>query len=67
VHHDIATYRYIPYVESFTDNLKMCNKIEEERESFKTYMEEQRKDPVCNGLDLQALLIMPVQRLPRYT
>lgn len=25
-----------------------------------------QKDPACHGLDLESLLILPVQRIPRY-
>ena len=60
-------YRYIPYIESYTDNLILYNKIEKDRDSFKQYLLKQLQDPACNGLDLSSYLIMPVQRLPRYS
>eukprot|EP00940_MAST-03C_sp_MAST-3C-sp2_P001117 g1117.t1 len=32
---------------------------------FKSFCDEQEKDPSCGGLGLESLLVMPVQRLPR--
>jgi hypothetical protein len=33
---------------------------------FNTFVQESARDPICKGLSLQALLITPVQRIPRY-
>ncbi|GAM28426.1 hypothetical protein SAMD00019534_116020 [Acytostelium subglobosum LB1] len=36
------------------------------KSSVASFLEKARADPQCNGQDLSSLLIMPVQRLPRY-
>ncbi len=58
---------YIPYIDSFTHNLKLVHQLENDNANFKTFLLEQVRDPVCNGLSFSSYLIMPVQRLPRYT
>ena len=57
---------YIPYIEQFTDRLKICNELEKEKPLFKNFLSETLLDPELQGLALQSYLIMPVQRLPRY-
>lgn len=62
-----------PFLKSYT---QYCNMYEESNHTvaalkesngkFKKYLRKTGENPKCNGLTLEAFLIMPVQRIPRY-
>jgi len=50
-------------------NFERANEILQELATkviVKTFLDNQLQDPVSNGLDFSAYLIMPIQRIPRY-
>lgn len=56
---------YTTFINNYTssmETLASCAKIP----GFTELLEKCKSDPRCHGLDLPSLLIMPVQRIPRY-
>jgi len=53
------TSKYESAMQTFAEN--------REKPAFKTFCEIRRKDPYANGQTLPSFLIMPIQRIPRYT
>jgi len=57
---------YSSYINNFDDARDRVAKLLESKKSFASFIDDAQKNPRCNGLTLDAFLIMPVQRLPRY-
>eukprot|EP01113_Clastostelium_recurvatum_P028624 TRINITY_DN3459_c0_g1_i2.p1 TRINITY_DN3459_c0_g1~~TRINITY_DN3459_c0_g1_i2.p1 ORF type:complete len:1330 (+),score=357.21 TRINITY_DN3459_c0_g1_i2:583-3990(+) len=56
---------YTQYVNNFNSALKTIT-LSKQHERLGPFLEACAKDPRCKGLDLGALLIAPIQRIPRY-
>lgn len=57
---------YISYYSSFEDSMIALDKVVSKRPRIKELLKDIQARPNTNGLDLKALLIMPIQRIPRY-
>lgn len=57
--------RYETYVKDYSQALKMLSWLEANSPSFRAFLEEQNSE-VHGYLTLPALLITPIQRLPKY-
>jgi len=57
---------YSSYINNFDDSRACVISLVEKHKAFAAFLEEAQANPRCNGLTLEAFLIMPVQRLPRY-
>jgi len=58
---------YAPYVNSFTEISRLVHKLMEQKSDFRAWIMEQRKLPRVADKYLIDFLIMPVQRIPRYS
>jgi nitrogen fixation-related uncharacterized protein len=56
---------YITYINNYTHSIETVNTCKQNTQ-FCTLLEACERNPRCSGLDLPSLLIMPVQRIPRY-
>ncbi|KAJ3443359.1 faciogenital dysplasia protein [Anaeramoeba flamelloides] len=57
---------YITYVNNYQKGLDLLQRLQKTNKKLKQFLRVQTEDPRCKRLDLQSMLIMPVQRLPRY-
>ena len=57
---------YSPYSDSFGDAQMLYAKLTKKK-SFSKMLEKFKQDPRSDGLSLDSVLIMPIQRMPRYT
>lgn len=57
---------YTRYLRNFENALKRRGELLTSVRRFAEYVEKARSDPKCCGLDIESLLIEPVQRIPRY-
>jgi FYVE/RhoGEF/PH domain-containing protein 5/6 len=57
---------YTAYVNNYDYAVNEARRLEKSNEKFRKFLENGKKDPRSNKLTLEMLLIMPVQRLPRY-
>lgn len=55
---------YIMYAENFENMYQIISARMNENASFKNFLRAQKK--LCDGRDLDDLVIMPIQRIPRY-
>lgn len=53
------------YLGSYEKAIALKEELCEKNRKFASFIDEARKDPRCQGLDLQSFLITPVQRIPR--
>eukprot|EP01113_Clastostelium_recurvatum_P039518 TRINITY_DN6041_c0_g2_i6.p1 TRINITY_DN6041_c0_g2~~TRINITY_DN6041_c0_g2_i6.p1 ORF type:complete len:1168 (-),score=332.78 TRINITY_DN6041_c0_g2_i6:54-3242(-) len=58
---------YIPYVQKFSTVMTTVQNLRNSRERFSQFMDDCQHDPLAKGLDLASYLIMPIQRIPRYS
>eukprot|EP00002_Diphylleia_rotans_P015717 TRINITY_DN3046_c0_g4_i3.p1 TRINITY_DN3046_c0_g4~~TRINITY_DN3046_c0_g4_i3.p1 ORF type:complete len:465 (+),score=82.54 TRINITY_DN3046_c0_g4_i3:80-1474(+) len=58
---------YTAYCASFDDAVKRVQELQKQNSRFANMLEENRAKPEARGLDFRSYLIMPVQRIPRYT
>ncbi|GAM17250.1 hypothetical protein SAMD00019534_004250 [Acytostelium subglobosum LB1] len=56
---------YSDYIVSYDGIIQTLSRLRK-KSSVATFLDKCRSDPQSNGQDLNSLLIMPVQRLPRY-
>ncbi|CAJ0943719.1 unnamed protein product, partial [Mesorhabditis belari] len=56
---------YASYAGNYQNSLKVYSKLMAKTD-FRTFIESQESDPRLMGIKFQALLIMPIQRIPRY-
>ena len=54
------------YFENFDDALAHLNRLRASSPLFARFVSTAEKHPSCLQLDLPALLIIPIQRMPRY-
>jgi hypothetical protein len=59
-------YAYTKYVNNYNNSLKTLNHFQQNSEKISQFLSEVQVNPKIRGLSLQSLLIMPVQRLPKY-
>ncbi|KAJ3443725.1 faciogenital dysplasia protein [Anaeramoeba flamelloides] len=57
---------YITYVNNYNKGNELLNQLFKNNRKFSNFIKNQEKDDRCRRLDLGSMLIMPVQRLPRY-
>ncbi|XP_037093112.1 uncharacterized protein LOC119112901 isoform X2 [Pollicipes pollicipes] len=57
---------YTSYVNDFPEVLKIFYKLCRTSSEFTKFLKSRLQHPSCNGLDLGAFLLSPVQRVPRY-
>ncbi|XP_031572177.1 uncharacterized protein LOC116306291 isoform X3 [Actinia tenebrosa] len=57
---------YSDYVNNFPRAMAIINKSSRSSQKFKRFLQACSTDPDCEGLDLGAYLLTPIQRLPRY-
>ncbi|XP_014670966.1 PREDICTED: rho guanine nucleotide exchange factor 39-like [Priapulus caudatus] len=57
---------YAAYAKSFQDSASLLQEWEQKSKQFRLFKERQEGRPEVKGLKLNALLITPVQRIPRY-
>ncbi|KAJ5073386.1 faciogenital dysplasia protein [Anaeramoeba ignava] len=55
---------YSDYIKHF--NIDKVKKLIKSNQPFDQFLENKKQDPKYNNLSLESMLIMPVQRLPRY-
>jgi RhoGEF domain len=73
-HGDIASVflQYAPFLKMYSVYVSKYDRAiavmgkHSSNKKFHSFLNKQRSDPDCAGLDLMSYLIMPVQRLPRY-
>jgi FYVE/RhoGEF/PH domain-containing protein 5/6 len=58
---------YTQYINNYDAAQNAVAKCSQDNPRFQRWLEETRNDPLCKGLGLQSYLIMPVQRVPRYS
>jgi len=58
---------YANFVVSFSRSAQLINKISKKSSAFANYLKDCHDRPEMKKLDLPSLLIMPVQRIPRYS
>lgn len=56
---------FVPYVINFEQFATLYSKLKS-RKKWVKFESECEKDPISNSLNLPDILIMPIQRLPRY-
>eukprot|EP00026_Physarum_polycephalum_P002016 Phypoly_transcript_02020.p1 GENE.Phypoly_transcript_02020~~Phypoly_transcript_02020.p1 ORF type:complete len:578 (+),score=87.07 Phypoly_transcript_02020:1129-2862(+) len=56
---------YSEYINNYNDSLAIYNELRK-KAPFVSLLQQCGKSPECNSLDLQAFLIQPIQRIPRY-
>ncbi|KAM9994069.1 hypothetical protein ACTFIZ_012034 [Dictyostelium cf. discoideum] len=56
---------YSNYIIGYDASVTLLARLRKKKD-FSNFLEKCRNDSRCNGLDLNSILIMPVQRLPRY-
>ncbi|KAM9957185.1 hypothetical protein ACTFIW_008925 [Dictyostelium discoideum] len=56
---------YSNYIIGYDASVTLLARLRKKKD-FSNFLEKCRSDSRCNGLDLNSILIMPVQRLPRY-
>jgi len=57
---------YTSYINNFDDARNRLITLTEKNKAFASFIESAQASPRCCGLNIEAFLIMPVQRLPRY-
>lgn len=57
---------YLQYLSNFTTAQVKRGDLLTNNSRFSQFVEEAKLNPVCNGQDIESLLILPVQRIPRY-
>ncbi|KAJ3425606.1 faciogenital dysplasia protein [Anaeramoeba flamelloides] len=57
---------YVTYVNNYQSCSKKIGELRKKKKKFDNFLNQKRMDPKCKGQALQSLLIMPIQRLPRY-
>ncbi|KAJ3446926.1 faciogenital dysplasia protein [Anaeramoeba flamelloides] len=57
---------YITYVNNYNKGNELLKQLLKNNRKFSKFIKNQEKDDRCRRLDLGSMLIMPVQRLPRY-
>ncbi|XP_028512512.1 uncharacterized protein LOC110231235 isoform X3 [Exaiptasia diaphana] len=57
---------YSDYVNNFPKAMAVINKYSRGSQKFRRFLQNCSSDPECEGLDLAAYLLTPIQRLPRY-
>eukprot|EP00002_Diphylleia_rotans_P023236 TRINITY_DN4567_c0_g1_i7.p1 TRINITY_DN4567_c0_g1~~TRINITY_DN4567_c0_g1_i7.p1 ORF type:complete len:645 (-),score=139.09 TRINITY_DN4567_c0_g1_i7:560-2494(-) len=58
---------YTQYCVNFDDAVKKIAELEKQNSRFAQFLLDVKQHEAANGLDLRSFLIMPVQRIPRYT
>jgi len=66
---DMSEYlkMYTPYVDNFNRAMQTSIALETSNKAFRAFLKEAQAKPECRGLNLHSLLIMPVQRVLRYS
>jgi FYVE/RhoGEF/PH domain-containing protein 5/6 len=57
---------YTQYTESYNDVINVVKEEKNKDSTFSGILDQAAKHPIAKNLDLQAFLILPVQRIPRY-
>ncbi|KAK3715074.1 hypothetical protein QZH41_012131, partial [Actinostola sp. cb2023] len=57
---------YSDYVNNFPKAIAVINKYSRGSQKFRRFLQNCSSEPECEGLDLAAYLLTPIQRLPRY-
>jgi hypothetical protein len=57
---------YTNYIANYNASMATLNRCRTKKEKFAQWLAEQEEKPELQGLKLGALLILPVQRIPRY-
>ncbi|EGC32781.1 hypothetical protein DICPUDRAFT_81422 [Dictyostelium purpureum] len=57
--------KYSDYIIGYDASVTLLARLRKKKD-FENFLVKCRNDSRCNGLDISSLLIMPVQRLPRY-
>ncbi|KAJ3446224.1 faciogenital dysplasia protein [Anaeramoeba flamelloides] len=57
---------YIPYINTYDQRFLEIEQLKMKKKKFSKYLGTIPKKPNSKGLRLQAIMIMPIQRLPRY-
>ena len=58
---------YTAYVNNYDTAAALCEQLQSSNQKFRAFCQQADKNPRCKGLSLLSYLIMPVQRLPRYS
>jgi hypothetical protein len=58
---------YTDYINHYDTSQTCVLRCMQENPRFMRFLEDMSADPVCKGLGLPSLLVMPVQRVPRYS
>lgn len=57
---------YVQYCSNFDDAQTLLMRLTKKRKELNAFIESTQNQPQCMGLSLIAMLVMPVQRIPRY-
>eukprot|EP01094_Clydonella_sp_ATCC50884_P025566 TRINITY_DN6768_c0_g1_i1.p1 TRINITY_DN6768_c0_g1~~TRINITY_DN6768_c0_g1_i1.p1 ORF type:complete len:935 (+),score=310.08 TRINITY_DN6768_c0_g1_i1:235-2805(+) len=57
---------YSEYINNYNNAMETMSNCCEENEAFVNFIQSQRLQPECKGLDISSFLILPIQRVPRY-
>jgi len=57
---------YTQYVKNFNNAITTIQEAKSKNQAFKIFLKHALEDPGAQNLDLQAYLIIPIQRIPRY-
>ncbi|KAJ1975166.1 hypothetical protein H4R34_004439 [Dimargaris verticillata] len=58
---------YKRYINGYQHALECSSQLEKKNDSYRHFLARGRDHPACQKLGLSDLLVMPVQRIPRYT
>ncbi|KAJ1923870.1 hypothetical protein IWQ60_005597 [Tieghemiomyces parasiticus] len=58
---------YKRYINGYQHALECSSQLEKKNESYRHFLARSRDHPSCHKLGISDLLVMPVQRIPRYT
>eukprot|EP01105_Mastigella_eilhardi_P019085 TRINITY_DN4474_c0_g1_i1.p1 TRINITY_DN4474_c0_g1~~TRINITY_DN4474_c0_g1_i1.p1 ORF type:complete len:1406 (-),score=376.29 TRINITY_DN4474_c0_g1_i1:102-4319(-) len=58
---------YTSYIKNYELSFNTVNECKQKYKDFAPFLEKARAQPECKGMDFYSFLILPVQRLPRYS
>ncbi|KAJ1987472.1 hypothetical protein H4R33_002838 [Dimargaris cristalligena] len=67
LHHVSNFDVYKRYINGYQHALECSSQLEKKNESYRHFLARSRDHPSCHKLGISDLLVMPVQRIPRYT
>lgn len=60
------TQLYANYVHIYDKVIQMLKTLRVENSNFDRYLQSRQKVPICEGMELESLLVLPLSRIPRH-